>query len=80
MSLTTLDSVPPGQKARVAEVRGGWGVRQKLSEMGILPNETVTITTVSPWRGPVLVRVDSSSNEVALGRGIAQKVVVEVVS
>jgi len=79
VSLTqTLDTIKPGQKARVLEVQGGWGLRQKLSELGIFPEQIVTIATTSLWRGPVLVEVNS--NEVALGRGVARKVVVEVVS
>ncbi len=76
--MKTLDVVEPGQKARVVEVRGGWGFRQRLSEMGILPDEIVTVASASLWKGPVLVRVNS--NEVALGRGVARKVMVEVLS
>lgn len=79
MSLTqTLDNMKPGQKAKVVEVRGGWGIRQQLSELGIFPNQIVTIANSSLWRGPVLVQVHS--NEVALGRGVARKVVVEAVT
>ncbi len=78
MSLTiTLDSIQPGQKARVVEVMGGWGLRQKLNELGIYPNQIVSVSNSSIWRGPLLVRIDS--NEVALGRGVARKVVVEVI-
>ena len=76
--IQTLDSIKPGQKARVIEVQGGWGLRQKLSELGILPSQVITIANASAWRGPVLVEVNS--NEVALGRGVARKVLVEVVS
>jgi ferrous iron transport protein A len=67
----------PGQKAKVIEVQGGWGLRQKLSELGILPNEVVTLANASAWQGPVLVQVNC--NEVALGKGVARKVLVEVV-
>ncbi|MBU7043639.1 MAG: ferrous iron transport protein A [Theionarchaea archaeon] len=73
----TLDSIQPGQKARVVEVMGGWGLRQKLNELGIYPNQIVSVSNSSIWRGPLLVRIDS--NEVALGRGVARKVVVEVI-
>lgn len=76
--IQTLDSIKPGQKARVIEVQGGWGLRQKLSELGILPSQVITMANASAWRGPVLVEVNS--NEVALGRGVARKVLVEVVS
>lgn len=72
-----MDTIKPGQKAKVVEVRGGWGLRQRLSELGIIPEQVVTIAGTSLWRGPVLVEVNS--NEVALGRGVAKKVVVEVI-
>jgi ferrous iron transport protein A len=73
----TLDSMKPGQKARVVEIRGGWGIRQKLNELGIYPDQIVSVSNTSIWRGPLLVRINS--NEVALGRGVARKVVVEVI-
>ena len=75
--IQTLDSMKPGQKAKVVEVQGGWGLRQKLSELGIFPDQVVTLASASAWRGPVLVQV--YSNEVALGRGVAKKVLVEVI-
>jgi ferrous iron transport protein A len=75
--IQTLDNLKAGQKAKVVEVRGGWGLRQKLSELGILPGQILTMASPSLWRGPV--RVQIHSNEIALGRGVARKVVVEVV-
>ena len=65
-------------KAKVVEVKGGWGLRQKLSELGILPGQLLTVSSSSAWRGPILVQIHS--NEVALGRGVARKVMVEVVA
>lgn len=62
----------------MVEVKGGWGLRQKLSELGILPGQIVEIANSSFWKGPV--RVQINTNEVALGRGVARKVVVEVIS
>jgi ferrous iron transport protein A len=76
--IQTLDNLRPGQKAKVVEVHGGWGLRQKLCELGILPGQVVTMSNSSLWRGPVMVQVDS--NEVALGRGVAAKVMVEVIT
>lgn len=73
-----MDNLKPGQKAKVVEVHGGWGLRQKLCELGILPGQVVTMASSSLWRGPVRVQVNS--NEVALGRGVAMKVMVEVIS
>lgn len=61
----------------MVEVQGGWGLRQRLCEMGILPGQVVTMANSSLWRGPVRVQVNSC--EVALGRGVAMKVTVEVI-
>lgn len=74
--IKTLASVEPGQKVKVIEVKGGWGMRQKLCELGIFPDQIVTLASASLWKGPVLVQ--TNSNEVALGRGVARKVIVEV--
>ncbi len=76
--IKTLDMFGAGEKAKVIEVKGGWGLRQKLSEMGILPGQIVTVSNSSLWRGPILVQIHS--NEVALGRGVARKILAEVVS
>jgi ferrous iron transport protein A len=75
--INTLDRLRSGQKAKIVEVTGGWGLRQKLSELGILPGQVVTIANSSFWRGPV--RVQIHSNCIALGRGVASKVRVEVI-
>ncbi len=74
--IKTLDSVRPGQKAKVVEVKGGWGMRQRLCELGIFPDQIIIIANASLWKGPVLVQ--TNGNEVALGRGVARKVIVEV--
>lgn len=66
----------PGQKAKVVEVKGGWGMRQRLCELGIFPDQIIIIANASLWKGPVLVQ--TNGNEVALGRGVARKVIVEV--
>ncbi len=73
-----MDAFKSGEKAKVIEVKGGWGLRQKLSEMGILPGQVVIISNSSFWRGPIVVQINS--NEVALGRGVARKIVAEAVS
>lgn len=76
--IKTLDAFRAGEKVKVVEVKGGWGLRQKLSEIGIFPGQVVTVSNSGLWRGPLVVQVNS--NEVALGRGVARKVVAEVVS
>jgi ferrous iron transport protein A len=72
---TTLDQVNENKKATVIDIRGGQGIRQRLGQMGIHPGDTITMLRIGALRGPILIEVHSS--QVALGRGIASKVIVE---
>ena len=72
---TTLDLIAEDRKAKVIDIQGGAGMRQRLSQMGIHPGDFVTILRYGALRGPLLIEVHGS--QVALGRGIASKVIVE---
>jgi ferrous iron transport protein A len=72
---TTLDLIAEDTKAKVIDIQGGARIRQRLSQMGIHPGDIVTILRYGALRGPLLIEVHGS--QVALGRGIASKVVVE---
>jgi ferrous iron transport protein A len=71
--LTQLNS---GQKGTVAEIQGGMGVVRRLESMGIRPGKKITKVSAQFLRGPQIVRVNNS--QVALGFGMARKVLVEV--
>ncbi len=47
----------------------------RLSRLGIVPGAEVTVVSRAPVGGPVLVEVNGA--RVALGRGVARKVVVK---
>jgi ferrous iron transport protein A len=72
---TTLDQILENSKAKVIDIRGGPGVRQRLSQMGIHPGDMITILRYGALRGPILIEIHGS--QVALGRGIAAKIIVE---
>jgi ferrous iron transport protein A len=72
---TTLDLIAEDKKAKVIDIQGGAGIRQRLSQMGVHPGDIVTILRYGALRGPLLIEVHGS--QVALGRGIASKVIVE---
>ncbi len=70
----TLDELPPGIPARVVGFRGpGRGAIRRLIEMGVTPGTIVVV--VASIGGPVLIRVRGVL--VALGRGIARRILVE---
>jgi len=72
---TTLDQMYENRKAKVIDLQGGSGIKQRLSQMGIHPGDTITILRYEPLRGPILIEI--LGTQVALGRGIASKVIVE---
>ena len=72
---TTLEKVDENKKAMVTDIQGGQGIRQRLGQMGIHPGDTITMLRVGALRGPLLIEVHSS--QVALGRGIASRIIVE---
>ena len=71
----TLDSISENQKVKVVSVSGGWGMRQRLGCLGIHPGDIITVKRSAIMRGPILISVHG--NQVALGRGVARRVVVE---
>jgi ferrous iron transport protein A len=71
----TLDQVNENRKAEVIDIQGGQGIRQRLSQMGIHPGDTITILRYGALRGPILIEIHGS--QVALGRGIASRIIVE---
>ncbi|HER23608.1 MAG TPA: ferrous iron transport protein A [Candidatus Atribacteria bacterium] len=71
----TLDSISENQKVKVMSISGGWGIRQRLSCLGIHPGDLITVKRSAIMRGPILISVHG--NQVALGRGVAGKIIVE---
>jgi ferrous iron transport protein A len=72
---TTLDQINENKKAKVIDIQGGAGIRQRLSQMGIHPGDIITMVRYGALRGPLLIEIHGS--QVALGRGIASKVIAE---
>ena len=72
--LTTLH---PGKASRVVFVRGGRSVVKRLCDLGLTPGTPVSLLRSAPMNGPVEVRLRGCN--LALGRGIADKIYVEAV-
>jgi ferrous iron transport protein A len=70
-----LDS-PKGTLLRVVSYRGGKGVEFKLRQLGLAPGHEIKILRYAPLGGPVMIDVEGRS--VAIGRGIAARIDVEV--
>ncbi|MFC1644173.1 ferrous iron transport protein A [Candidatus Omnitrophota bacterium] len=64
------------QTAVVKEMLGGHDVSRRLESLGIRPGKKIVMISSHFWRGPVTVMVDKA--KVAIGHGMAQKIMVEV--
>lgn len=72
-----LTEAPLNTPLRIVGILGGEGVRRRLLSLGFHKNDLVQLDSQAILRGPVLVRNLTSDIRVALGRGVAQKVLVE---
>ncbi len=71
MAVTELKS---GEKARVIDIMGGWGLLRKLDALGIRVGIKITKVSSQVFRGPVIIKVGDT--EVAIGFGMAKKIIV----
>ncbi|MCG8569122.1 MAG: ferrous iron transport protein A [Spirochaetes bacterium] len=71
MKLTELHS---GKQVKVIDHLGGHHVMERLKELGLLRNEIIKIIKNDRF-GPVIVEIKGAN--IALGRGIARKIIVE---
>ena len=71
----TLDRIRENQEVKVVRILGGWGIRQRLNQMGIHCGDTVLVKRSAIMGGPILIRVHGA--DVALGRGMTRKIIVQ---
>ena len=69
-----LSMVDQGEEVILAHINGGKGMRSKLYSMGLVPGAAFSILSRNGG-GPVMIRVKDS--RLAIGRGMAQKIIVE---
>jgi Fe2+ transport system protein FeoA len=55
------------------------GIRRRLFALGFHKDNIIELDSQSILKGPVLVKNLTSDTSVALGRGIAQKIMIEIV-
>lgn len=76
--MTELSNLKPGEKGKVTFIRAGTTACQRLLDMGLTRGAEVTVVNSAPFNGPIEVSVRDSS--LALGRGLASHVFVEVLN
>ncbi|MFH1761594.1 MAG: FeoA family protein [bacterium] len=71
-----LAEMSQGQTGKVVEIQGGLGMMSKMDSLGIRQGKEITKVNDQWMRGPVLIR--QGNTQVAVGYGMAQRVLVEV--
>jgi ferrous iron transport protein A len=72
----TLGQMGAGQTGTIIQILGGRGLNLRLEALGIRPGKKVTKISTMLFHGPVTLRTDHT--EVAVGFGMAKKILVEV--
>lgn len=79
LKIINLAQAPTDKKLKIIDIKGGHGLRRRLLSMGFHKENIILLDSRSLLGGPLLVRNLTSSTSLALGRGIAQKILVEVI-
>ncbi|MFW6007602.1 MAG: FeoA family protein [Bacillota bacterium] len=75
MAKLTLIQLKQGEKGKVVKFNGGRNLINKLTSRGLRPGKKIKKISESFMGGPVTIEVDNA--RLALGRGMATKVIVE---
>ncbi|UCD09341.1 MAG: ferrous iron transport protein A [Dehalococcoidales bacterium] len=70
-----VSKMKPGQTGKIIEIQGGQGLTTRLSALGIIPGRNIVKISDMLMRGPVTVKIGST--QVAIGYGMADKIIVE---
>jgi DtxR family Mn-dependent transcriptional regulator len=73
---TELSNLKLGEEGTVSTIRGGNRACKRLLDLGLTQGTKVRMLNSAPFRGPVKVEVRGTT--LALGRGLAQHVLVEL--
>jgi len=74
--IVTLRQMQSGQSGKVIQIQGGFGLINRLSALGIRPGKRITKVSSMLMRGPVTIQ--AGNTQVALGFGMANKIIVEL--
>lgn len=71
----SLLELPIGSRARVITIQGGMG-RRRIMSLGLREGDEIELLYKGAFGGPVLVKNLSNGSQIAVGRGMAAKILV----
>jgi len=78
MDRIPLTALKKGEKAIIVSHKGGRGFENRMSSLGLRPNAVIKKISSQLFHGPVTIQVGNS--QIALGHGMARRIMVERIS
>ncbi len=72
----TLNQLHVGQTATIVAFSGGWGLRQRLQQVGLHVGDLVRLKRNAVMGGPLLLTIHEA--DIALSRGMAAHIFIQV--
>lgn len=75
MNKIYLTQLRAGEEAKIVDLQGGIGFRRRVENLGIREGMKIKKISSQLFRGPVTIQVGNT--KVAIGYGMAKKIIVE---
>lgn len=75
--IISLSFLKEGESGVVYDFKGGEKFRKKLESLGIRKNKKIKKISDMVLKGPITIQIENSSR-VAIGRGMAEKIIVRI--
>jgi ferrous iron transport protein A len=69
-----LTDLNPGASGTIIRLDGGFGMRKRLTDLGVVPGRRATVLS-SQKNSPLLVKIDDS--RIMIGKGMASRIMVK---
>jgi len=75
-NILLLSQLTVNQRAKILNINGGFGFQRRLRVMGVREGQIIKVVSKQPFRGPYTISIGGSN--ITIGRGMANKIAVEV--
>lgn len=74
--MITLTELEVGEQAVIGEIKGGFGLKKRFESLNLREGKSIKKISAAPFHGPVVI--DVGGCKIAIGRGMASKIIVEI--
>jgi len=77
--MISLIDAPQDKQLKIVDFEGGHIIHRRLIALGFHKNDIIELDSKSIFGGPLLIKDLTTDVSAALGRGIAKKIMVEII-